>query len=47
MTKQASIVWKVALALLLGAAVVFAAPVMGASGPTVVETLPSHGSGIA
>ena len=30
MTKQASIAWKVALALLLGAAVVFAAPVMGA-----------------
>jgi hypothetical protein len=30
MTKHASIAWKVALALLLGAAVVFAAPVMGA-----------------
>jgi len=30
MTKPASIAWKVALALLLGAAVVFAAPVMGA-----------------
>jgi len=30
MTKQASIAWKVALALLLGAAVVFAAPVMDA-----------------
>jgi intracellular sulfur oxidation DsrE/DsrF family protein len=30
MARQASIAWKVALALLLGAAVVFAAPVMGA-----------------
>ncbi len=30
MAKQVSIVWKVALALLLGAAVVFAAPVLGA-----------------
>ena len=32
MVHRASIAWKVALALLLGAAVVFASPVLGAHG---------------